>query len=46
VVDNLVIDHLTSPLSTGADAGAWSIGEARFTAVFLFSGMHGITTLF
>jgi AcrR family transcriptional regulator len=42
LVDNLVIDHLTSLLSAGADAGAWSIDEPRFTAVFLFSGMHGI----
>ena len=42
LVDNLVIDHLTSLLSAGTDAGAWSIDEARFTAVFLFSGMHGI----
>jgi hypothetical protein len=42
LVDDLVIDHLTSLLSTGADAVAWSIDDARFTAVFLFSGMHGI----
>jgi AcrR family transcriptional regulator len=42
LVDNLVIDHLTSLLNAGADAGAWPIDDARFTAVFLFSGMHGI----
>jgi len=42
LVDNLVIDHLTSLLGAGADAGAWSIDDPRFTAVFLFSGMHGI----
>jgi AcrR family transcriptional regulator len=42
LVDNLVIDHLTSLLGAGTDAGAWSIDDARFTAVFLFSGMHGI----
>jgi AcrR family transcriptional regulator len=42
LVDNLVIDHLTSLLSAGSHAGAWSIDDARFTAVFLFSGMHGI----
>jgi len=29
-------------LGAGADAGAWSIDDPRFTAVFLFSGMHGI----
>ena len=42
LVDNLIIDHLSSLLSAGAGAGAWSIDDARFTAVFLFSGMHGI----
>jgi len=42
LVDNLVIDHLTSLLGAGAGAGAWSIDDPRFTAVFLFSGMHGI----
>ena len=29
-------------MNAGTDAGAWSIDDARFTAVFLFSGMHGI----
>jgi len=42
LTDNLVIDHLTSLLNAGTDAGAWSIDDVRFTAVFLFSGMHGI----
>lgn len=42
LVDNLIIDHLSSLLRAGSDAGAWSIDDARFTAVFLFSGMHGI----
>jgi AcrR family transcriptional regulator len=42
LTDNLVIDHLTWLLKAGTDAGAWSIDDARFTAVFLFSGMHGI----
>jgi AcrR family transcriptional regulator len=42
LVDNLIIDHLTSLLNEGSHAGAWSIDDARFTAVFLFSGMHGI----
>jgi AcrR family transcriptional regulator len=41
LTDNLVIDHLTGLLNAGTEAGAWSI-DARFTAVFLFSGMHGI----
>jgi hypothetical protein len=41
-IDNLVIDHLTWLLKAGTEAGAWSIDDARFSAVFLFSGMHGI----
>jgi AcrR family transcriptional regulator len=42
LVDNVIIDHLTLLLEAGAAAGAWSIDDPRFTAVFLFSGMHGI----
>jgi len=42
LVDNVVIDHLFDLLRAGADAGAWSIDDARFTAVFLFSGLHGV----
>jgi AcrR family transcriptional regulator len=42
LTDNLVIDHLAGLLNAGTDAGAWSVDDARFTAVFLFSGMHGI----
>jgi AcrR family transcriptional regulator len=42
LVDNVIIDHLSQLLKAGAGAGAWSIDDPRFTAVFLFSGMHGI----
>jgi AcrR family transcriptional regulator len=42
LVDNVIIDHLSQLLQAGAAAGAWSIDDPRFTAVFLFSGMHGI----
>ena len=42
LVDNVVIDHLEELLKAGSAAGAWSLDDARFTAVFLFSGMHGI----
>jgi AcrR family transcriptional regulator len=42
LVDNVIIDHLSLLLKAGATAGAWSIDDPRFTAVFLFSGMHGI----
>jgi len=42
LVDNVIIDHLFDLLQAGAEAGAWSIDDARFTAVFLFSGLHGV----
>jgi AcrR family transcriptional regulator len=42
LVDNIVIDHLMDLLQGGVVAGAWSIDDARFTAVFLFSGLHGV----
>jgi AcrR family transcriptional regulator len=42
LVNNIVIDHLANLLEAGVDAGAWSIDDPRFTAVFLFSGLHGI----
>jgi hypothetical protein len=42
LVDNIIIDDLSNLLKAGAAAGAWSIDDPRFTAVFLFSGMHGI----
>jgi AcrR family transcriptional regulator len=40
LVDNIVIDHLAELLNAGARAGAWRVDDARFTAVFLFSGLH------
>lgn len=42
LVDNIVIDHLAELLQAGADAGAWSLDDSRFTAVFLFSGLHAV----
>jgi AcrR family transcriptional regulator len=42
LVNNIIIDHLTELLQNGIDAGAWSLADSRFTAVFLFSGIHGI----
>ncbi|HEY1780960.1 MAG TPA: TetR/AcrR family transcriptional regulator [Roseiarcus sp.] len=41
LVDNIVITDLADMLRGGAEAGAWSIEDARSAAVFLFSGMHG-----
>lgn len=42
LVDNPIIDHLAALLNAGAAAKAWSVEDPRFTAVFLFSGTHGI----
>jgi len=42
LVENIIIDHLIEMLQDGAKAKAWSIDDARFTAVFLFSGLHGV----
>jgi AcrR family transcriptional regulator len=42
LVDNAVIDHLSDLLQFGMEARAWSIEDARFTAVFLFSGLHAV----
>src|SRR5271170_4514756 len=42
LVDNVEIDHLRELLQGGVDASAWKIDDPRFTAVFLFSGLHGI----
>ncbi len=42
LVDNIVIDHLAELLAAGADARVWSVDDARFAAVFMFSGLHGV----
>jgi AcrR family transcriptional regulator len=42
LTDNIVIDHLAGLLRDGVAAGAWPVAEPRFTALFLFSGLHGI----
>ncbi len=42
MVDNIVIDHLAGLLQAGLDRGAWSIDDPRLTAVFIFSGLHGV----
>ena len=39
LVENSAIDHLRDLLRSGADAKAWSLDDAGFTAVFLFSGL-------
>lgn len=42
LVDNIIIDRLADMLRAGADAGAWWLDDPRFTAVFMFSGLHGV----
>jgi AcrR family transcriptional regulator len=42
LVNNIVIDHLAELLKAGMKAGAWSIDDPRFTAVFIFSGLHAV----
>jgi AcrR family transcriptional regulator len=42
LVDNIVIDHLCELLRAGGEAGAWAVDDPRFTAVFLFSGLHAV----
>jgi AcrR family transcriptional regulator len=42
LVDNVVIDFLIELLRTGVEAEAWSVGDARSTAVFMFSGLHAV----
>lgn len=40
--ENVVILHLSDLLEAGTGAGAWSVEDHRFTAIFLFHGLHGV----
>jgi AcrR family transcriptional regulator len=40
--ENIVIGHLSGLLEAGTVAGAWSVDDHRFTAAFLFHGLHGV----
>jgi AcrR family transcriptional regulator len=40
--ENIVILHLSALLEAGTTAGAWSVDDHRFTAIFLFHGLHGV----
>jgi len=40
LVKNDIIDHLAGMLRAGDAAGAWSVDDPQFTAVFLFNGLH------
>jgi len=39
--DNPVVDLLAEMLKQGTQAGAWSVEDARLTAVMLFNALHG-----
>lgn len=40
LVDNILINHLIELLQAGAQKKAWRVENPRFTAVFLFNGLH------
>ena len=42
IVDNPIVDNLAALIERGGAAKAWSVDDSRFTAQFLFSGVHGI----
>ncbi|MDQ0542294.1 AcrR family transcriptional regulator [Methylobacterium brachiatum] len=42
LADNILIDDLTRLLADGDQEEAWTIADARFTAVFLFNALHGV----
>ena len=39
---DIVLEYLTEMLQGGAAKGAWSVEDARLTAVYLFHGLHGV----
>jgi AcrR family transcriptional regulator len=39
---NSTVAHLIRLLEDGARAGAWPVDDPRFTAIFLYSGLHGV----
>jgi AcrR family transcriptional regulator len=39
---DIVVEYLSGLLAEGAARGAWSVEDPRFTAVYLFNGLHGI----
>jgi hypothetical protein len=40
--ENIVILHPSGLLEAGTAAAAWSVDDHRFTAIFLFHGLHGV----
>jgi AcrR family transcriptional regulator len=42
LVKNIIIDDLAELLQGGVAAGAWSLDNPEFTAVFLFNGLHSV----
>lgn len=40
--DDSVIEPLLDLLEAGAKQGAWELADSRLTAIFLYSGLHGV----
>lgn len=40
--DDIVVAPLLDLLDAGAARGAWKLEDSRFTAIFLYSGLHGV----
>lgn len=41
-LDSIVIEPLLDLLEAGAAKGVWALTDCRFSATFLYSGMHGV----
>ncbi len=42
LLKNVIIDYLAELLQRGVQAGAWTVDDPEFTAVFLFNGLHSV----
>jgi AcrR family transcriptional regulator len=42
LVRNAIIDDLVELLQGGMKAGAWTVDEPEFSAIFLFNGLHSV----
>lgn len=40
--NNPIVDQLNELLAGGDAAGAWTVKNPRFTAIFLFNALHGV----
>jgi len=39
---DIVLEYLSAMLQRGAASGAWAVEDPRFTAIYLFEGLHGV----